>query len=356
MTRAKVNRTQLIRSRDLLEPRPGARCQDRAVRYIIIGAGAIGGTIGGRLFQSGHDVLLVARGAHYEALRYGGLRLITPEGDARLPIPVTDRPVRLGDDDVLVLATKTQDTTAALDPWVDAPVGGDGTAAERLPLVCAQNAVENERVALRRFDRVYGMCVWLPALHLEPGIVASYGRPLSGMLPIGRYPQGVDGTAERIAADLTTSNFAGFAVADVMRWKYAKLLTNLGNAVEALCGHEDGRQKIAQRAYEEGRAVLDAAGIPYASREEERATRGDSVEVGPLDGVTRGGGSSWQSLARGSGSIETGYLNGEIVLIGRLHGVPTPVNLVLQRESDRFARERLAPGTLGVEALERLIG
>ncbi|GAA1263559.1 2-dehydropantoate 2-reductase [Planotetraspora silvatica] len=325
------------------------------MRYIIIGAGAIGGTIGGRLFQSGHDVLLVARGAHYEALRDGGLRLITPEGDAHLPIPVTDRPVRLGGDDVLVLATKTQDTAGALDAWADRPVDGGGTAAERLPLVCAQNAVENERVALRRFARVYGMCVWLPALHLEPGIVATYGRPLSGMLPIGRYPQGVDETAERIAADLTASNFAGFPVADVMRWKYAKLLTNLGNAVDALCGHADGRQKFVRRAYEEGRAVLDAAGIPYASREEERATRRDSVEVGPLEGVTRGGGSSWQSLARGTGSIETGYLNGEIVLLGRLHGVPTPVNLVLQRESNRFARERLTPGTLGVEELERLM-
>jgi 2-dehydropantoate 2-reductase len=85
------------------------------VRYIIIGAGAVGGTIGGRLFQNGHDVLLVARGAHYEALRDGGLRLITPDGEATLPIPATDRPVRPRDGDVLVVATTTQDTASALD-------------------------------------------------------------------------------------------------------------------------------------------------------------------------------------------------------------------------------------------------
>ncbi|MBP2705555.1 ketopantoate reductase family protein [Microbispora sp. RL4-1S] len=314
------------------------------MRYIIIGAGAIGGTIGGRLFQSGHDVLLVARGAHHEALRDRGLRLVAPDGEETLRIPVTDRPVPLGDGDVLVVATKTQDTRAALDGWDDVPV------------VCAQNAVENERLALRRFSQVYGMCLWMPALHLEPGVVASYGTPMSGMLPLGRYPQGVDETAERMAGDLSKSRFAAFAVPDVMRWKYAKLLGNLGNAVEALCGHAPGTGEITERAQREARAVLDAAGIPYASEEEERTARGDLVEIAPLGGVERPGGSTWQSLARGSGSVEVDYLNGEIVLLGRRHGVPTPVNLVLQREADRFARERREPGSLPIADLARLIG
>jgi 2-dehydropantoate 2-reductase len=48
------------------------------MRYIVIGAGAVGGTIGGRLFESGHDVVLVARGPHLDALRAHGLRLATP--------------------------------------------------------------------------------------------------------------------------------------------------------------------------------------------------------------------------------------------------------------------------------------
>ena len=51
----------------------------------------------------------------------------------------------------------------------------------------------------------------------------------------------------------------------------------------------------------------------------------------PIEGVRREGGSSWQSLARGPGSIEADYLNGEIVLLGRLHGVPTPANELFQR-------------------------
>ncbi len=57
------------------------------MRYIIIGAGAVGGTIGGCLFQGGHDVVLVARGAHLDALRAHGLRLATPLGTDLLDIP-----------------------------------------------------------------------------------------------------------------------------------------------------------------------------------------------------------------------------------------------------------------------------
>ncbi|GGS79111.1 2-dehydropantoate 2-reductase [Planobispora rosea] len=314
------------------------------VRYIVIGAGAVGGTIGGRLFQAGHDVLLVARGAHHDVLRRDGLRLITPDSAQTLGVPVTRDPVRLRDGDVLVLAVKSQDTVAALDPW-----------PRNAPVVCAQNGVANERTVLRRFERVYGMCVWLPASHLEPGVVAAYGAPKSGLLQLGRYPHGTDALCERIAADLSGSMFTGTAVPDVMRWKYAKLLGNLGNAYEALCGRAPGHEQIMKRVRAEGRAVLDAAGIAYASPEEERERRGAQVEVRPIEGVERGGGSSWQSLARSSGSIEADYLNGEIVLLGRELGVPTPANEVLRREADRAARERLSPGSMSPEALAALI-
>ena len=131
------------------------------MRYIIVGAGAVGGAIGGRLAEAGHEVVLVARGAQYEALREDGLRLTTPEGTRTHRLPVVDGPeaLDLAPDDVLVLAVKTQDSVAALDAWSARPVAGGGTAGERLPLICAQNGVESERLALRRFRRVYGCCV-----------------------------------------------------------------------------------------------------------------------------------------------------------------------------------------------------
>jgi 2-dehydropantoate 2-reductase len=314
------------------------------VRYIIIGAGAVGGSIGGRLHESGHEVVLVARGAHYEAIRDRGLTLRTPQDVLKLPVPVVDGPeaLALGEDDVLVLAVKTQDTTAALDAW--APV------AAHLPLVCAQNGVESERIALRRFARVYGMCVWLPSSYLEPGEIVAPGAPLTGMLHIGRAQGGTDDIALRIAAGLEKSHFLAPVVRDVMRWKYAKLLSNLGNAIRALCGPPVGEadEALRKRTYDEGAAVLDAAGIAYTSEAEQAELRGEQVGIRPVEGSALLGGSSWQSLARGTGSIEADYLNGEIVLLGRQYGVPTPVNETLRRLANAAARERRSPGSMTV--------
>ncbi|MGW2639841.1 ketopantoate reductase family protein [Streptomyces sp. NPDC001348] len=329
------------------------------MRYIIIGAGAVGGTVGGRLAQGGHEVVLVARGRHHEALREGGLRLRVPEGELTYPLPVVDGPEPLGPlraDDVLILAVKTQDSTAALETWGPVPVEGGGTAAERLPLLCAQNGVEGPRLALRRFRHVYGVCVWLPSTFVEPGVVSAAGSPLTGILHLGRCPHGADDLLRRIAADLEQCHFEAPVAEDVARWQYAKLLGNLGNAVEAVGGpidSEAGRALYA-RVRAEGAAVLRAAGIPYASDEEQRAARGDKVTLVQLDGTPRGGGSSWQSLTRGTGTIEADYLNGEIVLLGRQHGVPTPLNELLQRLANRFARERRPAGSMPIAELGRL--
>ncbi|MCX4884407.1 MULTISPECIES: ketopantoate reductase family protein [unclassified Streptomyces] len=330
------------------------------MRYIIIGAGAVGGVIGGRLAGAGHEVVLVARGAQHAALRADGLRLQVPDGEYTYRLPAVEKPDELGElraDDVLVLAVKTQDTASALQTWSVAPVAGGGTAAERLPLFCAQNGVEGQRLALRVFRQVYGVCVWLPATFLEPGVVSAGGAPLSGILHLGRYPHGTDETARLVAADLEkTRFFEAPVVPDVLRWQYAKLLTNLTNTVQALAGEDEGQESrvsLRARVRAEGEAVLDAAGIPYASVEEQQALRGHKVDLVPLEGAPRGGGSTWQSLSRGTGAVEADYLNGEIALLGRLHGLPTPLSDLLQQLANTFARERRAAGSMPIEELVR---
>ncbi|MFJ8978230.1 ketopantoate reductase family protein [Streptomyces sp. NPDC102282] len=329
------------------------------MRYIIVGTGAVGGTLGGRLAEAGHEVVLVARGTQYEALCADGLRLTTPEGARTHRLPVADGPegVDLTPDDVLVLAVKTQDSTTALDAWSPRPVRGGGTAGERLPLICAQNGVESERLALRRFRRVYGCCVYLPATFVEPGRVFAPCAPLTGILHLGRYPSGGDDTVRAVAADWEKARLAAPVVPDVMRWKYAKLLSNLANAIEAVTGVLTGPDAFAlfDRAREEGEAVLAAAGIEATGKAEQQAVRGDRMRFHPPDGTGRGGGSSWQSLSRRTGTIEADHLNGEIVLLGRTHGIPTPVNDVLRRTANSFARERRAAGSMTVAELTALV-
>ncbi|MET8348793.1 MULTISPECIES: 2-dehydropantoate 2-reductase N-terminal domain-containing protein [unclassified Micromonospora] len=326
------------------------------MRYVIIGAGAVGGTIGVRLAEAGRDVTLVARGAHLDAIRERGLTLRQPDGDLTARLAAADGPgdLPLPADTVLILTVKSQDTAGALAAWVDAPVDGGGTAGERLPLVTAQNGVANERAALRLFADVHPVCVWLPATHLDPGAVVSNGYPHPGMLHIGRYPAGVDDTDQAIAADLTAAGFVAPVRQDVLRWKYGKLLANLGNGLQALLGR-DIPDALAERVRAEGVAALAAAHIAHTSQDEERAERGDRVQQRPVDGAGRSGGSTWQSLARGTGSTEVDHLNGEIALLGRLHGVPTPANVAVQRAVRRAVRERIGPGAFSLADLEKMI-
>lgn len=88
-----------------------------------------------------------------------------------------------------------------------------------------------------------------------------------------------------------------------------------------------------------------------ATPEEEQERRGDHITMRPVGGKERGGGSSWQSLARGTGNIETDFLNGEIVLLGRLHGVETPVNAGLQQLARRMAAAGAEPGSMTPDEL-----
>lgn len=328
------------------------------MRYVIYGAGAVGGVIGGALASHGHDVALIARGEHLAALRNRGLELQTPEGTKWLRLPAAGDPAELQvtREDVVVLATKSQDTLAAVEQLASLDRAGGSGGGSGVPVVCAQNGVENERVALRRLPRVYGMSVFLPATHLAPGVVQANGAPALGILDVGCYPSGTDSLCSQVADDLTGSGFSSRPDPAIMRHKYAKLLLNLANAVEAAGGDQARESDIVGRAQEEARRCFSAAGIDVAPPEEAQARREGVLGLRPVNGQRRQGGSSWQSLARGTGRIESDYLNGEIVLLGRQHGIPTPVNEMLQRVANRLAREQRPPGSLTTDELLEEIG
>jgi 2-dehydropantoate 2-reductase len=304
---------------------------------VIIGAGAVGGVVAGRLAGAGADVAVVARGAHLEAIRRDGLLLRAAGGDSVHRIAAHATPAEAGwrPGDVAVLAVKSNDTGGVLEQL-----------PRDVPVVCLQNGVANERAALRLFQEVYGVCVMLPASHLAPGVVVAHCAPVPGILDIGRVPGGTDATCHEISGQLVKAGFHSQPRADIMRSKYTKLLLNLGNAVEALCGRVEGLDEAVAPLRAEGEAVLHAAGIAFASAEEDAERRGDILRLRPVAGQERSGGSTWQSLARGTGSVEADYLNGEIVLLGRLHGVPTPANETARRLVVDAARSRSAPGAL----------
>jgi 2-dehydropantoate 2-reductase len=320
------------------------------MRLIIYGAGGIGGVIGAELFKRGHEVLLIARGAHLDAIQRDGLKFASPHETITLPIPAVGHPseVDFRDDDVVLMTMKAQHTLAALE---DLRVA----AGEDIPLICGQNGVACEGMALRRFAHVFGMSIYLPSDFLEPGLVLTHAAKLTGILDSGAYPGGMGDPISAVMAMLETSNFSAKPIPDIMRWKYGKLLINLTNGLNAVSPSGDIAKGIRTQMRDEGLACLKAAGIAFAGFDEMTTRRGDLMADGLVDGQARVGSSTLQSLLRGNTDTEVDYLNGEIVKLGRLYGVPVPANLAVLRAANQLARTGAAPQSIPLSELRAAI-
>jgi 2-dehydropantoate 2-reductase len=336
---------------------------------VIIGAGAIGGTLGALLARAGAATLLVARGRHAEVLAIAGMTLRTADGTFHTPVPAASGPehVRLTDRDVLVFATKTQQLDAALQEWVDQPVFGPngpndlvGTAGECLPAMTALNGVAAEEKALRYFRRVFGICVWLPAVHLEPGEVIVRSWPVAGQFHIARWPASIStqDDADLLSGLAETWTAAGIRVRtpdDVAPWKYNKLLSNLGNAVGALAAEAADTSAVVAALRSEGENVLRQAGIEWVSFEASTAARADGPTVRAVPGRNTGASNStWQSLSRNTGNVETDFFNGEIVRIAHRHGITAPLNAAVACAARSAVRNGVGPSRYSAAELAQL--
>lgn len=322
------------------------------MRFVIFGAGAIGGVVGARLHQSGHDVALIARGAHHDAIAANGLVLETPVDTTVHRIPVAASPAALdvGEDDLVLLAVKSQDTQGALEALRDARPDG-------VPVVLLQNGVENERTALRILPDVYGAVVLAPMAHLEPGVVQAFATQTTGKIDVGRFPRGVDAITTAVTDALSASTFESIPNPDIMSAKYAKLIDNLANAPQAICGvGADGLDDLIEVIRAEGQAVLDAAQINYLPENPRNQPQRFLWQgIGEIPGRPPAGGSTWQSLTRGT-SLETDYLTGEIVFQARLNRQRAPLNELFLALISQTVREGLAPGWISPAEIRRRAG
>jgi 2-dehydropantoate 2-reductase len=307
-------------------------------RYGVVGVGAVGGAIAGALVRAGCEVVLVARGAHGAAIAQRGLALVTPASTETIRARVVTSVDAIGACEAIVIATKSQDTATALASVRD----------RSTPIACAQNGVVNERIASTHAERVIGMVVFAPLSHVEPGIVSVHAAPRFGGIDLGLWPSGEHAIANELARDLD----AAFDVRvrdDIARWKYGKLLTNLANVLDAVGGRAALRPEWIRAVNDEAEACLRAAGIPFVSATEVHERFADVRELTP-----RGGGSTWQSLARAR-PLETEHLNGEIVALGRAHGIATPWNEALVSIGRSATSEGWTAGSRTIDGLtERL--
>ena len=294
--------------------------------------------VGGHLARTGHDVVLIGRPSHAKAINEHGLHLVTPAGTFILRIPAVTRPdqISYGADDVVFLCMKGQNTEEALRDL--------RAVTEDVPIFCLQNGVRTEEIAAQYFSRVYGVMVRLGAVYLTDGEVLARRDP-PGWFIIGRYPNGTDELAEAVATKLRTAGLLVKTVPDVMPYKWGKLMINLGNAIGAITdARGDDVEPIIRAARQEFREVLTKAGIRWVSAEEVAQEWPEITEPlrGRLD--VKAQSSTWQSLARRQGTVETEFFNGEIVRLAKKLGMQAPINETLLRISQEMAAGGELPG------------
>ncbi len=142
-----------------------------AVKIAIMGAGGVGGYVGGRLAEAGEEVHFIARSAHLEALKAKGLRIESPFGDVALAdIHATADPAEIGPVDVVLFTVKLVDTDAAaamLAPLV----------APQTRIVTLQNGIDSADMIARHVPRrqIAAGIIALSAQIREPGVIANIG-------------------------------------------------------------------------------------------------------------------------------------------------------------------------------------
>lgn len=291
------------------------------MRVAVVGAGGVGGYIGGRLALAGNEVVLIARGAHLKAIQAEGLKVRSIKGDFQVRVMATDQPETVGPVDLVIFAVKSYDTESAAAQIK--PVVGPNTA-----VLTVQNGVDNEEKLVRVFgpDRVLGGVVYIDSYIEAPGVIAHTdgGRVVFAELD-GR-------PSERAGLIKRTLDAAGIPAEiseDIAKVKWTKLLFNCAlNAMTALarCYHTD----ILQTP--EGREVF--VGL---IREAEAVARARGINLDPdvvekivqrADGLPPSRSSMLYDLLAGK-PLEVDALNGVIVRYGREAGVPTPFNQAL---------------------------
>ena len=217
------------------------------MKICISGAGAIGGLIAGRLALAGHEVSVVARGAHLTAIREKGLRILSGEKETSAKIKSDSNPAMLGPQDCVIVAVKAQnlpEVAAAIGPLVG-PDTSIVTAMNGVPwwffdrLAFGDGKLRLESLdpggALSRAmptSRIVGCVVHLAASTPEPGVIRhSMGERLILGEPGGKNTA----RTHAIVAALREARFEAVATEFIEKDFWVKLLGNISfNPVSAL--------------------------------------------------------------------------------------------------------------------------
>src|SRR5467141_1445023 len=285
------------------------------MKIAVMGAGAVGCYYGFKLARAGHDVVLIGRPQHVEAIERQGLRLETQAFDEHIRVSASTEGSVVQRAQLVLFCVKSTDTesaAAAIKPHL----------APDAVVLSMQNGVENaDRLRALLQQEVIAAAVYVGTEMAGPGHVRHHGR---GELIIERSKASDDVARALIAAGVPTE------ISDNVRGAlWAKLIVNCAyNALSAITQLPYGRMvrgegvpAVMGDVVGECLAVARAAGVDVP---------GDLLKAVPQIAQTMPGqfSSTAQDLARGK-PTEIDHLNGFVVRKGEALGVPTPANRVL---------------------------
>lgn len=254
------------------------------MRICIFGAGAIGGFVAARLARvPGLQLSVVARGAHLAAIRTHGLRLRTPQGETVAQVRATDAPEELGEQDIVFIALKQHQLTAAL-PGLQ-PLLGPHTAVvppttgipywyfHGLPGALAGRRIERLDPGGAQWrtlgpERAIGCVYWVATEVVAPGVVHHDGKLLR--FPIGEPDGSRSPRLQRLAEAMDAAGLNAQIVPDIRAWIWAKMISSLcwnplavltGATLDKLCADADS-VALVRRMMEEADALAMATGVP----------------------------------------------------------------------------------------------
>jgi 2-dehydropantoate 2-reductase len=290
------------------------------MRIAVVGAGGVGGYFGGRLAESGADVTFLARGAHLDAMRERGLRIISPKGAVHLPrVQAVGDARAVGAVDIVLFAIKLYDTDSALAAI--APLVGPVTAV--IPL---QNGVDSVAALTRAFGAAHtagGTC-YVSAVIDEPGVIrhTAMDRLIFGEVDGSRSARLV--AFEEVCRRASfQSTLSGDIIIDIWS-KFVRLSVMSGMTAAArsplgVIHDTPDLWAMLQEAVREAMAVAHAKGIAVPDSTVEEVARAYAA----LPPQTKS--SMLEDLERGR-RLELPWLSGAVVRLGKEVGVTTPIH------------------------------
>ena len=308
------------------------------MRFLVLGAGAVGGYFGGRLAEAGRDVTFLVRGARTAALAEHGLKVESPLGDFRVPVKVATADRVGGPYDVVLLTAKHYDLDAAIAAI--RPAVGPQTAV--LPML-------NGLVHLDRLDAAFGAVRVLGGVayvgaSLQPNGTIRHHNRLSG-IAFGERDGGVSERARAIEAAFAGTPVSAPASDNILLDMWEKFVMMgamaginclMRGTIGEIVATRDGAALMIE-ALAECQAVAAAAGFAPRPQSRERV-QAMLTEPGSINSA-----SMRQDLEAGR-RTEADAVVGDMLNRARAFGIATPMLRAaychLQVHENRLAARR----------------